>query len=409
MATLSACTAPSLGSPQFVLQWGSAGSGPGQWGNLYGAAADDSQHVFLADETNHRIEKFTSTGTFLMQWGSLGSAPGQFRFPGYIAVDHSYHVYVVDTGNNRVEKFDSVGNLVTTWGSTGDGLGQFVEPQGIAVDNAGFVYVADRGDQTQVTPPFLHWRIEKFTSDGAFVATWGSLGNQDGQFGDLSGVGTNGTDRVYVLDPNRNFVNEFTVDGTFVRKWGSVGTAPGFFMGPSAVAVDVHDGNRIYVTDFDNDRVQEFNSTGELLDAWGTLGTGPGQFEAAAALAVDAVGFVYVGSFGDRRLEKFLRTSLVGVDAGGGARRPLRVAPSPAGQSSVITFQLVDDSSVEVSVFDTGGRRVRTLTTGMRERGTHSITWNLRDAGERRVHPGVYLVEFQDGRRVERSKLVVVD
>jgi len=57
-----------------VLQeeWGSQGTGPGQWGNAAGVDVDDSFHVYVVDETNHRIEKFTATGTFLSQWGYAG-------------------------------------------------------------------------------------------------------------------------------------------------------------------------------------------------------------------------------------------------------------------------------------------------------------------------------------------------
>ena len=96
-----------------VLQeeWGSQGTGPGQWGNAAGVAVDDSFHVYVVDETNHRIEKFTATGTFLSQWGTQGSGAGKFSFPQCVAVDHSFNVYVTDTGNNRVQKFTSAASM----------------------------------------------------------------------------------------------------------------------------------------------------------------------------------------------------------------------------------------------------------------------------------------------------------
>src|SRR5262249_50638630 len=68
----------AAGAPQFITQWGSPGSGVGQWGNVYGIAVDDSENVYVVDESNHRVEKFTNTGTFLTQWGSQGGALGQF-------------------------------------------------------------------------------------------------------------------------------------------------------------------------------------------------------------------------------------------------------------------------------------------------------------------------------------------
>ena len=46
-------------------------------------------------------------GTYLSQFGSYGSGNGQFSSPIAIAVDSGGNVYVVDTINNRVEEFSS--------------------------------------------------------------------------------------------------------------------------------------------------------------------------------------------------------------------------------------------------------------------------------------------------------------
>jgi DNA-binding beta-propeller fold protein YncE len=67
---------------------------------------------------NHRIQVFTSSGAYLTQWGSLGSGAGQFNEALGVAVDGSGNVYVVDTLNDRIQVF---GSLVTpargtTWG-----------------------------------------------------------------------------------------------------------------------------------------------------------------------------------------------------------------------------------------------------------------------------------------------------
>jgi DNA-binding beta-propeller fold protein YncE len=55
-------------------------------------------------------------------------------------------VYVVDSSNDRVQKFTSTGTFLTSFGSAGSGNGQFSFPEGIAVNLSGTVYVADAGN-----------------------------------------------------------------------------------------------------------------------------------------------------------------------------------------------------------------------------------------------------------------------
>jgi DNA-binding beta-propeller fold protein YncE len=61
---------------------------------------------------------YSSNGTFLTQWGSVGSGNGQFNGPFGVAVDAGGSVYVADTGNNRIQKFGPVPTptKTTSWG-----------------------------------------------------------------------------------------------------------------------------------------------------------------------------------------------------------------------------------------------------------------------------------------------------
>ena len=74
---------------------------------------------------NNQIQKFTPDGTFLTQWGSFGTGDGQFKQPWGVAVDSAGNVYVTDYWNHRVQKFTSSGAFLTQWGSAGTGDGQF--------------------------------------------------------------------------------------------------------------------------------------------------------------------------------------------------------------------------------------------------------------------------------------------
>jgi DNA-binding beta-propeller fold protein YncE len=71
---------------------------------------------------------------------------GKFNNPAGVAIDSEDNVYITDVNNNRIQKFTSDGTFITSWGSEGEGEGQFSEPEGIDIDPEGNVYVADTGN-----------------------------------------------------------------------------------------------------------------------------------------------------------------------------------------------------------------------------------------------------------------------
>jgi DNA-binding beta-propeller fold protein YncE len=233
---------------------------------------------------------------FVTAWGTAGSGAGQFRSPWGIAVDGSGNVYVADSNpipdpsNDRIQKFTSSGGVLTTWGTTGSGNGQFSGPTSVAVDGSGNVYVADQ---------FNH-RIQKFTSSGGFITKWGAYGTGNGQFKYPVAVAVSSSGNVYVADDNR--IQKFTSSGAFITKWGSIGYGNGQFHFPGGIAVD-GPGN-VYVTDVAGDRVEKFTSSGGFLTAWSTW-SGNGQFNAPRGIAVDGSGNVYVADAFNHRVVKF--------------------------------------------------------------------------------------------------------
>ena len=242
----------------FLAAWGSEGSEDGQFQFPGGVTADGAGSVYVADANNHRIQVFSSTGTFLRAWGSEGMEEGEFNVPADVAVDESGNVYVIDLLNHRIQVFSSNGAFLNAWGSEGTGEGQFRHPDGIAVDDAtGNVYVTDQ----------VNNRVQVFSSNGAFLYAWGSDGTGEGQFDSVHQIAIDGAGNVYVADLGNHRIQVFSSSGTFVRMWGSHGNGDGQFFDPHGIAVD--DAGRAYVADAGNNRVQVFSSDGEFLDAWG--------------------------------------------------------------------------------------------------------------------------------------------
>jgi DNA-binding beta-propeller fold protein YncE len=117
-------------------------------------------------------------------------------------------VYVADGGgtNNRIEKFTTNGTFLAQWGTTGAGSNQFNFPARVAVDQTGnFVYVADANNN----------RIEVFAYEFSpqLISTAGILGqpsfSSSGQFA-FEAEGLSGYN--YVVQFSTNLVNWTSVE-----------------------------------------------------------------------------------------------------------------------------------------------------------------------------------------------------
>jgi hypothetical protein len=97
----------------FVAKWDSYGPEDGQFQEPRAIAIDSAGGVFVADATHYptgipginRIQKLSSTGTFITKWGGNGSGNGQFVGINAIATDSLGNVYVADDQNHRIQKF----------------------------------------------------------------------------------------------------------------------------------------------------------------------------------------------------------------------------------------------------------------------------------------------------------------
>jgi DNA-binding beta-propeller fold protein YncE len=277
----------------FLLKWGTTGTGEGQFTSPRGIAVDSAGNVYVPDQgAPPRVQKFGANGNFILQFGLAGDVPGGFVTPARVAADPTgSFVYVTDSFTNRVSKFTTGGTFVSTFsGAFQSGIG----PAGIVVDSAGDIYVADPGNN----------RVLKFNSAGSQIATIGSAGSGNGQFSSAFGVAVDSADNLYVADTNNNRIQKFNSSGTFLTKWGTLGTNNGEFTGPQGVAVDSV-GN-VYVADTGNNRIQTFSSSGTFLDACGSAGSGDGEFSIPADVAVNSAGTAYyVVETGNERVQKF--------------------------------------------------------------------------------------------------------
>lgn len=81
-------------------------------------------HVFIADGyANARVLEYTADGTKVREWGTAGTGPGQFNLPHSIQIDAAGTVYVADRENGRVQRFDQSGRVLGEWTGFGKTFG----------------------------------------------------------------------------------------------------------------------------------------------------------------------------------------------------------------------------------------------------------------------------------------------
>ena len=86
--------------------------------------------VFIADGYgNARVLRYNAQGVRVGEWGSAGTGPGQFQLPHGIAF-HDGVVYVADRQNGRIQRFDANGKYLGEWQHLGKTFSVSVAPDG---------------------------------------------------------------------------------------------------------------------------------------------------------------------------------------------------------------------------------------------------------------------------------------
>ena len=219
---------------QKIRTFGSRGDRPHQMIAPAGVAIDGMDRIYVSSE--HKLQKFTSSGELIKCVGQEGRKEGEFADPCGVTL-YNNEVYVCDRNNHRIQVFDLDLNFVQSIGSHGTGRGEFDEPLDVKFDTAGNMYVAEFGNE----------RVQVMDISGR------SFGQK--KLGGPSALYI--ADKlVYVSDFGSHRIVVYETSGQFVTEFGRFGHEEGELRSPYCIT-SCTDGF-IHVCDLGNNRVQIF-------------------------------------------------------------------------------------------------------------------------------------------------------
>ena len=267
--------------------------------------------LYILDTGNHRLLHISTDGSLLNSWGEYGSLesggglPGTFNEPWGIGISPEGDVYVADTWNHRIQKFTSEGEFLLSWGKFGqrETPDAFWGPRDVVIDENGHVYVADTGNK----------RIVVFDTEGQFIAEFGDVGYADGQFDEPSGLALDGDGNLFVADTWNQRIQVFSPDfnglaQVFLTKWDvegwygqSLDNKPYLTISPDGL---------VYTSDPELSRIIAYTSSGEVVATWGMEGQDQTSLFFPTGLAADQEGGIWVSDTKNNRIQYFLPTFL---------------------------------------------------------------------------------------------------
>src|ERR1700739_1534842 len=264
-----------------------------------------------------------------------------FGLVSRVAADAQDRIYVFQRKDPPVVVFDRSGKYLGAWGS-----GEVTDPHGLKIIGD-TVYTTDRSDSVAKSftldgKPLLALGTRGHPSDTGNVTNW-LAARAAGPFNHPTEMIAHPNGDLYVTDGYRNArVHRFTRDGRLVASWGALGNGEGQSHLPHSIAFD--DDGKLYVADRSNKRIQIFTPEGEFLGQWTGMG-GPnditrgkdGNFYIAEqeddgkpayvcvrdgngnvlarlesrhvhGVGVDSQGGIYAGLTQERSVDKFVRT-----------------------------------------------------------------------------------------------------
>ena len=258
-----------------------------------GVAVDSRDNVYVFNRGEHPLIVFDREGNFLRSWGEglVGRAHS-------ITIGPDGEVWLTDDGNHTIRKFTPEGRLLLTIGdpdkpATLQSGKPFNRPTHVALSPlTGDLFISDG---------YGNSRVHKYDPKGRHLFSWGEPGTDPGCFNLPHNIATDAEGLVYVADRENHRVQVFDAEGRYLAQLNNLHR-------PCGLLIDRREGGTIYVGELGSDlavnqsvpnlggRVSILSLKGDLLGRIGDRfrGEKPGQFVAPHGVVTDSRGDLYV-------------------------------------------------------------------------------------------------------------------
>lgn len=257
---------------------------------LAGVAVDSKDNVYALTRGEHPVIVFDRDGNFLRAWGE-----GLFKRPHGIHIAPDDAVFIADDGNHTVRKFTPEGKLLMTLGVENQPAQKW---SGRPFNRPTHVAVSPKTGDLYITDGYGNSRVHSYTADGRYRFSWGEPGVDPGQFIRPHNIVIDKDDTIYVADRENHRIQVFNNKGELQAIWHNIHRPDGiclddegnFYIGELCGFPGLEDAPGL------GHRISIYDLQGKLLTRFGDpyWGEGPGQFIAPHGIAVDSRGDIYV-------------------------------------------------------------------------------------------------------------------